>query len=56
MDIEIRLKAMYWYEPKEYYMTYSVDDYNKLNSRIMTGCYMDNMPFSSETPNSDLKF
>lgn len=37
-------------------MTYSGDDYDKLNSWIMAGCDMDNMPFSGETPNSDLKF
>lgn len=55
-DIESRLKAMYWYKPKKCYMTYSVDDYNKLSSWIMAGCDMDNMPFSGETPNSELEF
>lgn len=47
---------MYWYKPKKCYMTYSVDDYNKLSSWIMAGCDMNNMPFSGETPNSELEF
>ena len=54
--MESRLKAMYWYKPKKCYMTYSLDDYNKLSSWIMAGCDMDNMPFSGETPNSELEF
>ena len=55
-DIERRLKAMYWYAPQKCYMTYSKQDYNKLDSWIMAGCDMDNMPFSGETPNSELEF
>lgn len=55
-DIERRLKAMYWYAPQKCYMTYSKQDYNKLDSWIMAGCDMCDMPFSGTTPNSELEF